>query len=318
MMNYYGKNDIPFLFIIDFEIKNPLIIPIADINDDKILFNIDGVKNYKAEIAYMNASGRINLIKKPISYERYLEKFNHVIENEKAGNSYLVNLTYPTEIEINLSFEEIFFFSNSKYKLFYKDRFVLFSPETFIKINGRTISSYPMKGTIDSSVPDAYNAIIKDEKEFSEHLTIVDLIRNDLNMIAKDITVKKFQYIDYIKTHAKDLLQVSSEISGTLDDGYHKNIGEIIAKLLPAGSITGAPKKKTVEIIKQAEGYERGYYTGIFGYYNNRALDSAVMIRFMEKQGEKIVFKSGGGITVYSDPEKEYKELLDKVYVPIA
>jgi len=87
--------------------------------------------------------------------------------------------------------------------------------------------------------------------------------------------------------------------------------------MLPAGSITGAPKKKTVEIIQKAEGYDRGYYTGIFGHFDGRDLDSAVAIRFIEKQGEELIFKSGGGITFQSDWKKEYDEMQKKVYVPI-
>ena len=92
---------------------------------------------------------------------------------------------------------------------------------------------------------------------------------------------------------------------------------EILLKLLPAGSICGAPKKKTLEIISKYETYERGYYTGVFGIFDGNNLHSAVMIRFIEKSDGKFIFKSGGGITSLSDPMDEYQELIDKVYVPI-
>ena len=90
-------------------------------------------------------------------------------------------------------------------------------------------------------------------------------------------------------------------------------------KLLPAGSISGAPKEKTVQIIQQAEGEKRGYYTGIFGYFDGNNLESAVAIRYIEKneQGE-MLFRSGGGITSQSSLEEEYQEILEKVYVPIS
>ena len=129
--------------------------------------------------------------------------------------------------------------------------------------------------------------------------------------------VEQFRYIDTVSTHAGSLLQVSSRITGALPGDYHARIGSIIAALLPAGSVTGAPKKKTVEIIRKAENYDRGYYTGICGYFDGSTLDSGVMIRYIEKNGDNLFFKSGGGITVYSDPEKEYQELIDKVYVPV-
>ena len=135
--------------------------------------------------------------------------------------------------------------------------------------------------------------------------------------MAKKIKVEEFRYLDYIPTHNGELIQVSSKISGQLPDNYQENIGDILSKLLPAGSITGAPKRKTIEIIKTAEQYERGFYTGVFGYFDGQNLDSAVMIRFIENIDEQLYFKSGGGITNQSNPKAEYQELIDKVYVPI-
>jgi para-aminobenzoate synthetase component 1 len=213
--------------------------------------------------------------------------------------------------------ENIYKNSTAKYKIKFDDQFVVFSPEPFIQVKGNKISSFPMKGTMDATIENAENKLMKDIKEISEHNTIVDLIRNDLSMVAKNVKVEKFRYIEKIKTHEKELLQTSSEISGNLLSNWEENIGDILFKILPAGSISGAPKQKTIEIIQQAEGYDRGYFTGVFGYFDGEGLDSAVMIRYVEKQGETFAFKSGGGITYYSECEQEYKELIDKVYVPI-
>ena len=174
-----------------------------------------------------------------------------------------------------------------------------------------------MKGTIDASIADAENIIINDEKELAEHYTIVDLIRNDLSIISKNVKVDKFRYIDKLNTCDKQLLQVSSQISGELYDDYNSALGDIITSMLPAGSITGAPKKKTVDIIKDAENYDRGFYTGIFGIFDGINLDSCVMIRFIEKTDKGFIYKSGGGITVNSNLNSEYNELIDKVYVPL-
>ena len=99
-------------------------------------------------------------------------------------------------------------------------------------------------------------------------------------------------------------------------EGITERIGDIVFTLLPAGSVTGAPKRKTIEIIHEIENYERGYYTGIFGYFDGATLDSGVMIRFIEKTPEGLIYKSGGGITSFSRPESEYQEMIDKVYVP--
>jgi len=113
------------------------------------------------------------------------------------------------------------------------------------------------------------------------------------------------------------LLQVSSEIKGNLPDDYNAHIGEILFRLLPAGSVTGAPKNKTVEIICKTETYERGYYTGVFGVFDGKNMDSAVMIRFIEKTADGYVYKSGGGITAFSNLKDEYNEMLKKIYVPV-
>jgi para-aminobenzoate synthetase component 1 len=174
-----------------------------------------------------------------------------------------------------------------------------------------------MKGTIDAALPQAENSILSDEKERAEHATIVDLIRNDLSMVATNVKVEKYRYIDRIHAHDKELLQVSSIITGRLEENYRERIGDIIFRLLPAGSVSGAPKKKTIEIIKEAEQYERGYYTGVFGYFDGSRLESGVMIRFVENVDGTLYYKSGGGITAYSNCESEYQEMIDKVYVPL-
>ena len=240
-----------------------------------------------------------------------------------AGNSYLANLTCKVPVRSNLSLEDIFVHSKGKYRLLLRGekelgrRFVCFSPESFLRINDGRIYSYPMKGTLDASLPNAEKELMADKKEAAEHATIVDLIRNDLSRVATEVRVDKYRYIDILHTNKGDILQTSSEISGRLPDDYRKRLGEIIDTQLPAGSITGAPKKKTVEIIHEAERYERGYYTGIMGIYNNGSLNSAVMIRFVEEDMQGMSFKAGGGITAKSDCRKEYKEVVQKIYLPI-
>jgi para-aminobenzoate synthetase component 1 len=152
----------------------------------------------------------------------------------------------------------------------------------------------------------------------AEHVTIVDLIRNDLSIHAEDVRVEKFRYIDTLETNRKKLLQVSSVISGKLPEDYPARLGEIIFSMLPAGSISGAPKEETLRIIRESEDGLRGYYCGIMGYFDGQDFDSAVLIRFIERKGEGLIYRSGGGITFMSDPEKEYQELIDKIYVPFA
>ena len=313
-INQLGKNRIPFLFIIDFDMKDPVILPLDKVDPNEILFSISGVTNVQGEP--LQNTSNIELKFSPVSKKRFGKAFNLVQKHIQHGDSFLLNLTMPSQIETNLSLEEIFHLSKARYKLWLKEKFVVFSPEIFIKTVGRKISSFPMKGTMDASLPNAEKRLLSSEKELAEHYTIVDLIRNDLSMIAKDVKVEKFRYIDRVNTNRGGLLQMSSMISGSLPEDYNEFIGDILNKILPAGSISGAPKKKTLEVIKEAEQYKRGYYTGIVGIFDGHNIDSGVMIRYIERTPEGLIYKSGGGITAQSNVDEEYQELIDKIYIP--
>lgn len=311
-MNNWGGQEKPFLFIIDYELQKPLLFPLDQI-PDHISFEINGIRNNAFE---KQENTPFTFETKPVASNSYKNAFDKVMGELNYGNSYLLNLTFPTSLNTNLSLQSIFNRSNARYKLLVDSQFVVFSPETFVKIEDGVISSYPMKGTIDAAIPNAEQKLLTDPKEQAEHATIVDLIRNDLSKIATDVKVVNYRYIELIKTFKKSLLQVSSKIEGKLSPNYKNELGNIIFSLLPAGSISGAPKTKTLEIIKNAELEERGYFSGIFGIFNGEKLDSGVMIRFIEQINDGVVFRSGGGITAQSDVESEYQEMLDKVYVP--
>ncbi len=300
-------------FLIDFN-GNKYIENIENIKD--IYFSFPSFSHMPLDLPKKNCK---ITSKNPVSFKRYKDAFNYVIEEIKKGNTYLLNLTFPTLIKTNCSLLEIFASSKAPFKLYFKDKFVTFSPERFVKIQNDKIYTYPMKGTIDASIPRAREIILNDQKEMAEHTMVVDLLRNDLGIIGKHVKVNKFRFIDKIKAGEKELLQVSSEIEAQIPS-WQENWMEIISKMLPAGSVTGTPKKKTVEIIKKAENYQRGFYTGIFGITDEKTfLDSAVIIRYIEKttKPNEFIYKSGGGITIDSDLKKEYEEMIKKVYIPI-
>ncbi len=313
-MNRYGNRKKPFLFAINFETTQALFVD-NPLQQNHILFDIQGVCNYNRQVKAKKITPQIK--SDPIPYKEYKEKFDIVYNGLKTGYSYLTNLTLKTPIETNLSLSEIFEYSQALYKIFLPEQFVCFSPERFIRICNQTISTNPMKGTIDASIHNAEQIILNDFKETAEHNTIVDLLRNDLSIISDNVKVSRFRYIDRIKTNKKEILQVSSEITGNLQDQKADNLGDIILGMLPAGSVSGAPKQATIDLITKAEKDPRGYYTGVFGYYDGNTLDSAVAIRYIEKESDQLYFRSGGGITVYSDSESEYREALDKIYLPI-
>lgn len=377
-INQLASQDEPFLFIINYQGDKAFIRLLSDINPEECLFDFEGRGNLshvwketlkeetsEKEILKEEISETTWQIEPPL-YEDYERSFNIVKSNIMAGNSYLTNLTCRVPVSCNLSLEEIFHRAKGKYKLLLRRKrtqaedkahlkeenieenltpFVCFSPETFVRIKGGRIYSYPMKGTLDASLPNAEKLLMEDRKEAAEHATIVDLIRNDLSRVAENVRVDKYRYIDVLHTNKGDILQTSSEISGRLPEDYPHHLGEILDAQLPAGSITGAPKDKTMQIIQEAEGYDRGFYTGIMGIYDHGELNSAVMIRFIEEDtspvdfetdGEKnfkakegkasegkepkasreLYFKAGGGITSKSDCRKEYEEVIQKIYLP--
>ena len=372
-INRLASQDESFLFVINYQGDKAFIRQLSDINPEECLFDFEGRGNLShawKETLKEETSETTWQIEPPL-YEDYERSFNIVKSNIMAGNSYLTNLTNRVPVSCNLSLEEIFHRAKGKYKLLLRRKrtqaedkahlkeeaqnkahlkeenieenltpFVCFSPETFVRIKGGRIYSYPMKGTLDASLPNAEKQLMEDRKEAAEHATIVDLIRNDLSRVAEDVRVDKYRYVDVLHTNKGDILQTSSEISGRLPEDYPHHLGEILDALLPAGSITGAPKDKTMQIIQEAEGYDRGFYTGIMGIYDQGELNSAVMIRFIEeetspvdfeadgkknfkanagkkpKESRKLYFKAGGGITSKSDCRREYEEVIQKIYLP--
>lgn len=314
-MNTFGRQDIPFLFIIDYKQEHSFVEALAKIDTSACLYQFGETGNTPdTDTRY---AGRIDWEFVPPLPADYRRSFDIVKRNLLGGNSYLTNLTCKVPLRTNLTLKDIFLHSHALYKLWLKDSFVCFSPEIFVRMEKGFIKSFPMKGTIDATLPHAESILLDDAKEAAEHATIVDLIRNDLSMVSDHVTVTSYRYIDRLQTNKGPILQTSSEICGILPDDYTERLGDILFKLLPAGSITGAPKPRTMQIIAEAEGYERGFYTGIMGCYANGRLDSAVMIRFIEQENGQLYFKAGGGITAQSRWESEYNEVKQKIYVPI-
>lgn len=313
-MDELSEQKVPFFFMVDFLVENVLVYVESELKENSILVDFQNFKNINL---YEEEKKDIHLKSFPESKQEYRKGFDIVQENLKLGNSYLTNYTCKTEIEINLSLEEIFYLSKAKYKVLHKDEFVFFSPETFIEVIDNEIFTHPMKGTIDAAKENAIEVLKNDVKEKAEHYTVVDLLRNDLSMVADEVKVNEFQRIDFLKTNKKNLYAMSSEISGKLKPAFQNKIGSVMKSLLPAGSILGAPKPKTLEIIQEAENYDRSFYTGVCGWFDGKNLDSCVMIRFIEKESGKLYFKSGGGITHLSNFADEYQEMKNKIYVPI-
>ena len=293
-----ARQKIPFAFVLSYDKK------------DLIIERLDALKQIAFEKSSQTEFILTPYARDPISFESYKSAYDRVIAQIKSGNTYLLNLTFSTPIKSKHSLFEIYKRAKAKYKVYLKDCFVSYSPETFVTIENGWIYTYPMKGTISKEVNGAKHKLLSDPKELAEHTMVVDLLRNDLGIVGNSVKVEKFRYVEDIG----GLLQMSSKIGAQVKN-WQDRLGEIIDAITPAGSITGTPKKSTCQIIDSIETHKRGFFTGIFGVYDGTSFDSCVLIRYVQQQDGGLIYKSGGGITLDSDVKKEYNELQKKIYL---
>ncbi|MFT4032788.1 MAG: aminodeoxychorismate synthase component I [Siphonobacter sp.] len=295
-LNEYGR---PCLFILDFELQQPLIWPLDQAPHDSVWYDLHGKTNL---IQTKIPSSSFYFQKYPISLEAFEQKFNYVHQQLLAGNPFLANLTARTLVDTNLTFQEIFLRSQAKYKLWVSkpnQAFVCFSPETFVRIVDNQIFCQPMKGTIDADLPNAYEQVLADQKE--EHATIVDLIRNDLAQVITGRWVERFRYIDRIPTNNKTLLQVSSKIKGRLPQNWQEELGTLLLTLFRRDRLRGLLNQRLSKLFNRLRMSHWVIIPEFVGIFDGNTLDSGVMIRFLERTPEGIFFRSGARITFLSD-----------------
>ena len=188
------------------------------------------------------------------------------------------------------------------------------SPETLVKLKDNIVTTYPLAGTRPrGKTPEEDLALEKellaDEKELAEHNMLVDLGRNDLGKISKFGTVRVDKYMN-IERYSH-VMHIGSAVSGEIRedcDGL-----EAISAVLPAGTLSGAPKLKACEIISESENNKRGIYGGAIGYLAfNGDMDTCIAIRLAFKKNGRVFVRSGAGIVADSVPEKEYQECINK------
>lgn len=322
LMNQWGSTQQPFFFVLSYDTATNLLLPLSEIDPCWLQYDF-GLMGTNFQPDSLCPPSQTNLAPftwevTPPSRQAYQTSFDCVMKGLQRGDSFLTNLTACLAVDTSLTLSDIFRHARAKYKLWWRNRFTCFSPETFVRIVDGEIATYPMKGTISQDLDQAETQLLNNQKEAAEHATIVDLLRNDLSIIATSVHVPRYRYLETVPTHCGGLLQSSSEIRGILPSNYLDRLGDLFFSLLPAGSITGAPKVATQSLIAQAENYDRAYYTGVMGLFDGQNLDSAVMIRFVETDEKgNLCFKAGGGITAQSQCEEEYQELISKAYVPI-
>jgi para-aminobenzoate synthetase component 1 len=312
-MNQLAAVQQPFLTLVDFELQHPQVLSLPELEARGIRFHFPN----RPDLQRLDAPAfRLSFF--PPAYVDYEKKFQQVWRALQRGDTYLLNLTDRSRIECTWSLSQLYANTAAAYKVLMAGSWVCFSPENFVTIREGIISTFPMKGTADATAPGALQKLLENEKELAEHVTVVDLLRNDLSQVASEVSVIRFRYPTYVKTERHRLIQLSSEIRGRILPEFANSLGTVFFSLLPAGSVCGAPRDRTLQIIREAEDQPRGYYTGVAAWYDGTTLDSCVLIRFVEQDADQLFFRSGGGITLGSRPETEFQELIDKIYVPVA
>jgi len=188
------------------------------------------------------------------------------------------------------------------------------SPETLLSLKGGKLSTFPIAGTCPRGKDDAedeefISALLKNEKELAEHNMLVDLGRNDLGKISEFGSVKVEEYQKVLRfSHVS---HIASTVTGNLKQGLDQF--DALSSVLPAGTLSGAPKIRACEIINELEGHKRGIYGGAIGYIDFAGnMDLCIAIRMAVKKADKIYVQAGAGIVADSDPESEYQECINK------
>lgn len=265
-------------------------------------------------------------IKSRFSKEEYLETVAQIQQHILRGDCYEINFCqefYAEEYEMDPQqvYLQLSHVSPNPFAGFYKlnDKYLLCSsPERYLKKQGDKILSQPIKGTAKRNFNDvnkdreSKNNLSLSEKETSENVMVVDLVRNDLSKVCVEgsVTVEElFGLYTFPQVH-----QMISTVSGTLNE--RTTLTDIIKASFPMGSMTGVPKKRVMEVIEKYERTKRGLFSGAIGYISPQGdFDFNVVIRSIlyNATNKYISMQAGSAITFYSDAEKEYEECLVKI-----
>lgn len=247
-----------------------------------------------------------------------VERAKHYIKEGDIFQAVLSN-RYEAEFEGSLfyTYEQLCRLNPSPYMFYFSSGNIELagaSPETLVKLKDGRLFTYPLAGTRRRGrTPQEDEALqaelLRDEKERAEHNMLVDLGRNDLGKISRFGSVKVEKYMDILKF--SHVMHIGSEVSAEIEDGY--DAVDAVDAVLPAGTLSGAPKLRAMQIIDELENNRRGIYGGGIGYIDFTGnLDICIAIRLAYAKKNKVYIRSGAGIVADSVPQKEDTECKNK------
>jgi len=334
MDNLKDETDIP-----DFYMIRPKIVIGYSHKSSEITIIIND-KNYEDKLKNIKKSltstythhplKPIKILKEPefvFSKEKFFEMVRSAKENIKAGDIFQIVLSNRLKVKAKvdrLSFYRKLRSKNPSPYLYYLDidEFAIIgsSPEVMVRLTDKAILLRPIAGTRkrgESVIRDLEleKEMLNDPKEVAEHIMLVDLGRNDVGRVAKAGSVK-VEELMRVERYSH-VMHMVSDVVGVLDEKY--DMFDLFKATFTAGTMTGAPKIKAMELIAKYEGLKRGYYAGSIGYFGfDGNMDSAITIRTALIKGDEIIFQAGAGVVADSKEELEYKEVNNKLGALVA
>lgn len=266
-------------------------------HNGKIVFKSDTLESYKKKVNQIKNYIREGHIFQTVLSQRW------VIETERKGFE-----IYKELRNLNPS-PYLYYFNFGDFEV------IGSSPEMIVKQQGKKVFTCPIAGTrkrgkTEKEDKELGEELIKDEKECAEHVMLVDLARNDMGKISEFGTVKVTDFMEIQKY--SHVMHIVSKVEGSRKEDFHPL--DLAAAFLPAGTLSGAPKIRAMEIIEELEESKRGLYGGATGYIDfSKDMDLCITIRTMIKKNQKVYLQAGAGIVADSIPELEYEECCNKV-----
>ena len=334
MDNLKDETDIPDLYmirpkiILGFSHKSSELTII--INEKNYYDKLEIIKNSLKSTYKHIPLKKIKLLSEPkfvFNKEKFFEMVSFAKENIRKGDIFQIVLSNRLKVKAKLdrlSFYRKLRSKNPSPYLYYLDiddfAIIGSSPEVMIRLTDNMILLRPIAGTRkrgENAIRDLEleNDMINDPKEVAEHIMLVDLGRNDVGRVAKAGSVK-VEELMRVERYSH-VMHMVSDVVGVLDKKY--DMFDLFKATFTAGTMTGAPKIKAMELIAENEGLKRGYYAGSIGYFGfNGNMDSAITIRTALIKGDEVIFQAGAGIVAESKPELEYKEVNNKLGALVA
>lgn len=325
--------DVHLMFFEDFVIFDHLeqtvylvASPLTDETTEEQLKNRLETRKQEIQSQYTESTEDVQLsaFKATVTKEEFVEKVNKAKQYIAEGDIFQVVPSQRMSADIkgsSFSYYRKLRVKNQSPYMYYLDfvdyAIVGSSPESLIKASDGTVITNPIAGTRPRGATPEEDIeleadLLQDEKELAEHKMLVDLARNDVGKVSHFGSIKVEKYMKVEKY--KHVMHIVSEVSGQIKD--NQSSVDALISCLPAGTVSGAPKIRAMQIINELEGVKRGIYSGAVGYFSqNGNMDFALAIRTMIIKDDKAYIQAGAGIVYDSVPEKEYEETIHKLKV---